>query len=84
MLVKQGYNAIGTNTRHWRLLFVVLDILNFEEEDQAGLNVGNRTYHEVLLIKHNEGYSNSIDSLFLANDTGIVGFNYFGEKYILQ
>ncbi|MDN3657065.1 hypothetical protein QWZ08_15555 [Ferruginibacter paludis] len=47
-------------------------------------NNGNKKYAEVLLIKHAEGYSNSIDSLLLANGTGIIGFNYFNKKYILQ
>lgn len=47
-------------------------------------NNGNKTYNEVLLINHAEGSSDSIDSLLLANGTGIIGFNYFNEKYILQ
>lgn len=47
-------------------------------------NIGNRTYSEVLLVKHNPGSSDSIDSLFLANGTGIIGFNYLNQKYILQ
>jgi hypothetical protein len=47
-------------------------------------NNGNKIYPEVLLIKHADGYSDSIDSLFLGKNAGIIGFNYLGEKYILK
>lgn len=56
---------------------------NFQDR-LRNFNNGNKTYGEVLLIKHAEGYSDSIDSLFLANGTGIIGFNYLNKKYILQ
>jgi hypothetical protein len=47
-------------------------------------NNGNKIYQEALLIKHAEGSSDSIDSLLLARNAGIIGFNYLGEKYILE
>jgi hypothetical protein len=47
-------------------------------------SIGSRKYDEVLLIKHGEGYNDAIDSLFLANNVGIVGFKYLGKKYSLQ
>jgi hypothetical protein len=56
---------------------------NFQDR-LHNFNNGNKTYGEVLLIKHAEGSSDSIDSLFLANGAGIIGFNYFNKKYILQ
>lgn len=56
---------------------------NFQDR-LYNFNNGNKTYGEVLLIKHAEGYSDSIDSLFLANGTGVIGFKYFHKKYILQ
>lgn len=56
---------------------------NFQDR-LHNFNNGYRTYGEVLLIKHAEGFSDTIDSLYLANGTGIIGFNYFNKKYILQ
>ena len=46
--------------------------------------VGNKTYKEAILILHNRGYSDSIDSVFIANNVGIVGFKYFNKHYTLQ
>lgn len=45
--------------------------------------VGNRNYEEVFLLKSTPGYMNKIDSVFMANNVGIVGFTYAGEKYAL-
>lgn len=56
---------------------------NFQDR-LYNFNNGHKTYNEVLLIKHAEGSSDSLDSLLLANGAGIIGFNYFNKKYILQ
>jgi hypothetical protein len=32
----------------------------------------------------NVANSNAIDSVLIANDVGIVGFNYMGKKYTMQ
>jgi hypothetical protein len=45
--------------------------------------VGNRNYKEVFLMWSIPGNPNKIDSVFLANEVGIVGFNYGGKKYFL-
>ncbi len=46
--------------------------------------VGSRNYKEVILLLHNPGYSDNIDSVFIANNVGIVGFKYTNKKYTLQ
>ena len=47
-------------------------------------SAGNKTYQEVILLLHNPGYSDNIDSVIIANNTGIVGFKYVNKKYALQ
>lgn len=47
-------------------------------------SVGNKSYKEVILILHNPGYSDTIDSVYIANNVGIVGFKYFDKHYSLQ
>ena len=42
--------------------------------------IGDRTYQEVILLLHNPGLSDNIDSIFIANNVGIVGFKYANEK----
>lgn len=46
--------------------------------------IGTRIYQEVILLLPNEGNDKNIDSLFIANNFGIVGFNYSNNKYTLQ
>lgn len=46
--------------------------------------LGSRTYREVILLLHNEGYSDNIDSVFIANNVGIVGFKYANSQFVLQ
>ena len=46
--------------------------------------VGTRTYHELILLLHNPTLANDIDSIFLANNVGIVGFKYLNNHYSLQ
>jgi hypothetical protein len=46
--------------------------------------IGNRTYQEVIVLLHNQGYSDNIDSIFIANHVGIVGFKYTNKTYSLQ
>ena len=46
--------------------------------------IGNKTYQEVILLLHSPGLSDNIDSLFIANNVGIVGFKYANKVYALQ
>ena len=46
--------------------------------------VGGKSYPELILLIHNEGFVNNIDSVFIANNVGIVGFKYLTKKYTLQ
>lgn len=50
----------------------------------SNYTIGSRTYGEVILMLNSVGNSNSIDSIFIANNVGIVGFKYMGKKYSLQ
>ncbi len=50
----------------------------------SNFRLGNKSYSDVLLIVHNPGNDDTIDSIFLANNTGIVGFKYYGKHYVLQ
>lgn len=47
-------------------------------------NVGNRSYTEVILLLQNPKTQCPIDSILLAKNFGIVGFNNFAKKYTLQ
>jgi hypothetical protein len=46
--------------------------------------VGTRRYHELILLLHNPSLANNIDSIFLANNVGIVGLKYLNNHYSLQ
>lgn len=46
--------------------------------------IGSRTYPETILLLHNQGNSDNMDSIFIANNAGIVGFKYENRKYALQ
>ena len=46
--------------------------------------IGNKTYNDAILIFHNQGYSDTIDSVYIADHAGIVGFTYFGRNYTLK
>jgi hypothetical protein len=46
--------------------------------------IGSRTYAETILLLHNQGFSDNIDSVFIANNAGIVGFKYATRRYSLQ
>jgi len=50
----------------------------------SNYTIGGRTYGEVILMLNSVGNSNSIDSVFIANNVGIVGFKHMGKKYSLQ
>jgi hypothetical protein len=47
-------------------------------------SLGNKTYDDAILIFHNQGYSDTIDSVYIADHAGIVGFNYYGKNYTLK
>ena len=46
--------------------------------------VGSRSYPEVILLFQNPKTSSPFDSIILARNVGIVGFNHFSKKYTLQ
>ncbi len=46
--------------------------------------VGNRTYAEAILLLSSPALTNNIDSIVIANGTGIVGFKYANKIYALQ
>ena len=46
--------------------------------------IGSRTYQEVILLLRNPGLSDNIDSIFIANNAGIVGLKYANKTYALQ
>ena len=46
--------------------------------------VGNKTYSDVILLLSNPGFVKNIDSVVLANNFGIVGFKYNGNKFNLE
>ncbi|MEO8821669.1 MAG: hypothetical protein ABI267_06215 [Ginsengibacter sp.] len=48
------------------------------------VSIINKSYREVLLIVRNPGFSDTGDSVFLANNTEIVGFKYYGEHYNIE
>lgn len=50
----------------------------------SNFRIGNNSYSDVLLIVHNPGTPDTIDSIFLANNTGLVGFKYYGKHYALK
>lgn len=50
----------------------------------SNYHLRNKIYPEVILLIHNQGYSDNIDSVFIANKVGIIGLNYFNKKYVLQ
>lgn len=46
--------------------------------------LGSRTYPETILLLHNQGYSDNIDSVYIGNNVGIVAFKYANKRYTLQ
>lgn len=46
--------------------------------------VGNRTYAETIVMLSSPALNDNIDSIFIANHEGIVGFSYGDRKYALQ
>jgi hypothetical protein len=49
----------------------------------SNYTIGSRTYPEVILLKATAA-SATIDSIFIANNTGIAGFKYNGIRYNIQ
>lgn len=50
----------------------------------ASLKIGNRTYSDVILATSLFGDGNTVDSIYLAYNYGVVGFNYHKKKYFLR
>lgn len=46
--------------------------------------IGNNAYKDVILIVHNSGFPDNIDSIFIADNAGIVGFKYQEMNYSLR
>ena len=44
---------------------------------------GTKTYPEAILLLSDPLYNKNIDSIIIANQAGIVGFNYANKKYTL-
>jgi hypothetical protein len=69
-----------------------MSMCNVFGQTQAGIvakrfynfTVGVRSYQEVILLNHSPGLAGNIDSVFIANNVGIVGFNYSAKKFTLQ
>jgi hypothetical protein len=47
-------------------------------------SVGRQKYQEVILLIHNVGFADNIDSVYIANNVGIVGFKYSTKTFTLQ
>ena len=65
------------------------NILGETKEGKAAKNlnhyqVGSQTYDQTILIPRLISYPDGIDSIFIANNYGIVGFKYFGKNYSLK
>lgn len=46
--------------------------------------IGAHSYKEAILILHDVSYPDDIDSVYIANNTGLVGFKYLDTRYVLQ
>ena len=46
--------------------------------------VGSKTYKEVIVVFRFNPFPDTVDSVMLANNVGIVGFKYYGRKYSLR
>jgi len=56
-----------------------------EAQKMARYTVGSKTYNEVILFFNNNRYSpNTLDSVIIANNVGVVGFTYYGKRYHLK
>ena len=47
------------------------------------VKIGNKSYEEVILLLSYVTQSDNIDSLYIANNAGIIGFKYDNKKYTL-
>ena len=54
------------------------------ETRYVSLKIGNRTYSDVILATSLVSDGNTVDSIYLAYNYGVVGFNYHKEKYFLR
>lgn len=82
LLIASGYSTVLP-------LFSNKDVFRSANEGKVAkrLNnylVGNRSYPEVILLLENPKTLSPFDSIILAKNVGIVGFNHFAKKYTLQ
>ena len=50
----------------------------------SNYTVGSRMYRQVVLVTDNHGTAGKIDSVMIANNAGLIGFNYENKRYFLQ
>lgn len=77
--------AISNNT----YCFSMFDIFGKAREGVLAKNLflfvaGKKIYKEGILVFRNEYFAGELDSVILANNTGIVAFKYYGKHYSLQ
>lgn len=53
-------------------------------EMHKNVTLGGRSYNEVVLAMPYKNDSHTIDSIFLANNQGLIGFKYKNKQYQLQ
>ncbi|WP_162945058.1 hypothetical protein [Flavisolibacter nicotianae] len=69
--------------------FSMFDIFGKAREGVQAKNIfnftaGNKTYQQGILVFRNEYFAAELDSVFLANNAGIVAFKYYGRHYSLR
>jgi len=69
--------------------FSMWDVLGKAKEGKQAkrlsrFRVGNKTYNDVIMIFHGDYSPDTIDSVMVANNVGIVGFKSHGIRYALQ
>ena len=79
-------NAVSNNITYVSMC----DVIGQTKESRlakkfSNYTLGSRTYPEAILLLATPGSSNNqIDSIVIADNTGIVGFKYGASKYTLQ
>ena len=68
--------------------FAMWDLLGKAKEGRQAKSfdlfiAGTKRYKDVILIFRNDYSTNTLDSVLIANNTGIVAFKYYGKSYTL-
>lgn len=82
-------NLEGRATSNNMFSFSMWDVLGKAKQGTQAKNftrytVNNKTFNDVILIFRNDLASASIDSVMIANNMGIISFNYLGRRYARQ